>query len=42
MIPVNGAVARFRVSFRDRAGRAVAHADRRAAAAALSQAGQRP
>jgi hypothetical protein len=39
-IPVKGAVARYRVSFRDRAGRAVAHADRRTAAIARSQPGQ--
>jgi hypothetical protein len=32
-IPVNGAVTRYRVSFRDGAGRAVAHADRRNGAA---------
>ncbi len=32
-IPVNGAVTRYRVSFRDGAGRAVAHADHRNAAA---------
>jgi hypothetical protein len=32
-IPVNGAVVRYRVSFRDRSGRAVAHVDKRNAAA---------
>jgi hypothetical protein len=32
-VPVNGAVARYRVSFRDSAGRAVAHVDRRRPAA---------
>jgi hypothetical protein len=32
-IPVNGSVSRYRVSFRDGAGRAVAHADRRNVAA---------
>jgi hypothetical protein len=32
-IPVNGAVTRYRVSFRDSAGHAVAHVDRRNAAA---------
>jgi hypothetical protein len=32
-VPVNGAVARYRVSFRDSAGRAVAHVDRRSPAA---------
>jgi hypothetical protein len=32
-IPVNGAVARYRVSFRDSSGRALSHVDRRNAAA---------